>query len=228
MQGSKPLSVDAIGDLVGRRLSTVSSADVVYEMLRSLILDGHFEPGQRLREVEMAQKLGVSRTPLREAFTRLIDNRLLERTSSGVVVANVQSALEGIRSIRIALEGYATRLAAPRLTETDFAMLEASIELALVLPEEARTERVRNNTAFHRQIYNACGVPELQNAIDNYAGFFMSETNLSALSRENSLEAIQEHRAILKALRAKEVDEAEKIMRAHLIRGFTNPAHQGD
>lgn len=222
------MSVDTIADLVGRRLSTVSSADVVYEMLRSLILDGHFEPGQRLREVEMAQRLGVSRTPLREAFTRLIDNRLLERTSSGVVVANVQSALEGIRSIRIALEGYATRLAAPRLTQADYAVLEASIELAMVLPEEARTERVRNNTAFHRQIYNACGVPELQNAIDNYAGFFMSEGNLSALSRENSLDAIEEHKAILKALRSNKADEAEKIMRAHLMRGFASAVPAGE
>ncbi len=222
------MSVDTIADLVGRRLSTVSSADVVYEMLRSLILEGHFKAGQRLREVEMAQRLGVSRTPLREAFTRLIDNRLLERTSSGVVVANVQSALEGIRSIRIALEGYATRLAAPRLTQADYAMLDASIELALVLPEEARTERVRNNTAFHRQIYNACGVPELQNAIDNYAGFFMSEANLSALSRENSLDAIEEHKAILAALRANKADEAEKIMRAHLMRGFTSALPAGD
>ena len=221
------VSGDAIDELIGRRVSTVSSADVVYEMLRSLVLDGHLEPGQRLREVEMAQKLGVSRTPLREAFSRLIGNRLLERTSSGVVVADVKSALEGIRSIRIALEGYATRLAAPHLNESDFAFLEASIELARVLPGKAKTERVRNNTAFHRRIYDACGVPELQNAIDNYAGFFMSETNLSALSRENSLEAIEEHKALLKALRAQQAEDAEKIMRAHLIRGFNSPSQPG-
>ncbi|MCW5719562.1 MAG: GntR family transcriptional regulator [Devosia sp.] len=218
------MTVDALDELVGRRLSAVSSADVVYELLRSLILDGRLEPGHRLREVDMSQRLGVSRTPLREAFTRLIGNRLLERTSSGVVVANVKSALEGIRAIRIALEGYATRLAAPHLNESDFEFLEASIELALALPIEARTERVRNNTAFHNRIYDACGVSELQNAIDNYAGFFMSETNLAALGRENTLQAIDEHKQLLNAIRSQDADEAEKVMRAHLIRGFGIPS----
>lgn len=200
-----------------------SVVDRVYEQLKAMSVSYELKPGERLNEGELAKRLGVSRTPLREAFTRLIGNRLLERTSSGVVVANVKSALEGIRAIRIALEGYATRLAVPRLDEEDFAFLEASIELALVLPEEARTERVRNNTAFHRRIYNACGVPELQNAIDNYAGFFMSETNLAALSRENSLQAIEEHKTLLGAIRAREADEAEKMMRAHLNRGFGFP-----
>lgn len=222
--GVHSMDVSALDEGVGRRLSAVSSADVVYDLLRSLILDGRLETGQRLREVEMAQRLGVSRTPLREAFTRLIGNRLLERTSSGVVVANVKSALEGILAIRTALEGYATRLAVPHLTEGDYAFLEASIQLALVLPEEARTERVRNNTAFHRRIYSACGVPELQNAIDNYADFFMSETNLAALSRENSLQAIDEHKQLLAAIKRRDADEAEKVMRAHLIRGFTLPS----
>lgn len=220
------MPMDALDELAGRRLSAVSSADVVYELLRSLILDGRLEAGSRLREVDMAQRLGVSRTPLREAFNRLIGNRLLERTSSGVVVANVKSALEGIRSIRIALEGYATRLAVPHLNEDDFEFLEASIQLAAVLPVEARTERVRNNTSFHKRIYGACGVAELQNAIDNYAGFFMSETNLAALGPEKSLQAIDEHKQLLAAIRARDAAEAETVMRAHLIRGFAIPSGQ--
>lgn len=218
------MSLDALDELAGRRLSAVSSADVVYELLRSLILDGRLEAGNRLREVELSQRLGVSRTPLREAFTRLVSNRLLERTSSGVVVADVKSALEGIRTIRIALEGYATRLAVPRLNEADFEFLEASIALALALPFEASTERVRNNTVFHKRIYEACGVPELQNAIENYAGFFMSEANAAALGRENTIQAIDEHKQLLVAIRARNADEAEKVMRAHLTRGFAIPS----
>lgn len=217
------MDADAIDDLAGRRLSPVSSADAVYELLRSAILDGRLEPGRRLREAEMAHRLGVSRTPLREAFTRLLSHRLLERTSSGVIVADVKSCLDGIRTIRIALEGYATRLAVPNLNQDDFEFLEASIKLAQSLPEEAHTERVRNNTAFHRRIYNACGVPELQNAIDNYAGFFISESNLAALSREQSREAIEDHGRLLAAIRARNADEAEKIMRAHVTRGFNQP-----
>lgn len=218
------MDADGIDDLVGSRLAAVSSADAVYELLRSLILEGKIEAGQRLREVDLAQRLGVSRTPLREAFTRLISNRLLVRTSSGVVVADVQSALKGIRAIRIALEGYATRLAVPHLNEDDFKVLEASIKLALALPEEARTERVRNNNVFHGRIYNACRVPELLSAIDNYAGFFMSEANLAALSREQSQEVVQDHVKLLDAIKARDAEGAEQLMRAHLIRGFNQPA----
>ena len=108
----------------------------------------------------------------------------------------------------------------PHLNEDDFQVLEASIELALKLPEEARTERVRNNNVFHGRIYNACGVPELQNAIENYAGFFMSEANLAALSRAQSREVIQDHIKLLEAIKAREAERAEQLMRAHLIRGF--------
>ena len=220
------MDADGIDDLAGRRLAAVSSADAVYELLRSLILDGKIQAGQRLREVEVAQRLGVSRTPLREAFTRLISNRLLERTSSGVVVADVKSALKGIRAVRVALEGYATRLAVPHLNEEDFKVLEASIELALTLPVEARTERGRNNNVFHWRIYRACGVSELQSAIDNYAGFFMSEANLAALSRAQSEEVIQDHVKLLEAIKARDADGAEKLMRAHLIRGFNEPTDE--
>src|SRR5699024_6415642 len=123
----------------------------------------------------------------------------------------VKSALEGIRAIRVALEGYATRLAVPNLKEEDFKFLRASIELALALPDEASAERVRNNTAFHKRIYDACGVPELQNAIDNYAGFFISESNLAALSREQSQEAIEDHRKLLSAIEERDVGKAEQL-----------------
>lgn len=217
------MGTNGIDELVGQRLAAVSSADAIYELLRSHILDEKIAAGQRLREVEVAQRLGVSRTPLREAFTRLISNRLLERTPSGVIVVDVRSALKGIRAIRIALEGYATRLAVPHLDDDDFAVLEASIDLALTLPEEARTERVRNNNVFHGRIYNACKVPELLAAIDNYAGFFISEANIAALSRAQSREVIQDHVKLLQVIKLRDAEGAEQLMRAHLIRGFNQP-----
>ena len=213
----------AIADLGDLRLAPVSSADAVYELLRSLILDGRLEPGQRLREVEVSKSLGVSRTQLREAFTRLLSDRLLEKTSTGVIVSDTKTRLDGIRAIRIALEGYATRLAVKNLTEEDFAYLERTIEIAKALPIEAVTERVRNNTAFHRRIFDACGVPELHDAIEGYAGFFMSESNLAALNREQSREAIEDHIKLVAAIKARDADEAERIMRFHVTRGFNNP-----
>lgn len=85
------------------RLAPVSSADAVYDLLKTAILEGKLRTGERLREVELSQRLGVSRTPLREAFTRLLSDRLLERTNSGVVIADTETRLNGIRQIRVAV-----------------------------------------------------------------------------------------------------------------------------
>src|SRR5690606_3431132 len=107
-------------------------------------------------------------------------------------------------------------LAVANLTEEDIEFLDASIGVALTLPLEALTERVRNNTAFHCRIFDACGVPELHDAIENYTGFFMSESNLAGLSREQSRKAIEDHKKILAAIKARDADEAERVMRSHV------------
>lgn len=202
------------------RLAAVSSADAVYELLKSAILEGKLQAGERLREVELSQRLGISRTPLRQAFTRLLSDRLLERTISGVVIADTESRLKGIRQIRVALESYATRLAVPNLTEEDIAFLAESIRLSMELPYEATTERVRNNNNFHRRIFAACGVRQLHDAIEEYAAFFMSEAELASLSREQAALAIDDHKLIFDAIRDRDADKAEKIMRRHVALTF--------
>ena len=208
------------------RFAPASSADAVYDLLKTAILDGRLPQGERLREVELSKSLGVSRTPLREAFTRLLSDRLLERTSSGVVIADAEARLLGVRQIRVALEGYATRLAVPNFTAADMAALEQSIQLSEALPFEAVSERIRNNNTFHRRIYAACGVPQLHHAIEEYAAFFMNEAELRSLSREQADLAIKDHKMILAAFQDRDADKAEKIMRQHVT--ITFPPYQQD
>jgi len=208
-------------DIGDATFTPVSSADAVYELLKTAILEGKLKTDERLREVELAKRLGVSRTPLREAFTRLLSDRLLVRTVSGVIVADAQKRLRGIREIRVALEGYATRLAVPHLTEADIEFLEHSTRLSKELPLAATTERVRNNNMFHRRIFAACGVPQLHETIEEYATFFMNEATLAALTSDQARLAIADHELLVAAIRKRDADEAEKIMRRHVMLSST-------
>ncbi len=202
------------------RPETVSAADAIHRLLREMILDGRLAPGTRLREVDVAERLGVSRTPLREAFVRLAGERLIRRRGAGVEVGDTWAELEGIRHIRMALEGYATRLAASRLTEADFDLLEASVQRSASLPYEALQERVATNTEFHSRIYQACGVPRLVTEIEKYSEYFMSESELKQLDREQSRTTVHEHGEIVAALRARDAGKAENLIRSHLLDAF--------
>lgn len=228
MQNTKTLKTTSVLDLnlSDARFAPVSSADAVYDLLKKAILDGRLPQGERLREVELSKSLGVSRTPLREAFTRLLSDRLLERTSSGVVIVDAEARLLGVRQIRVALEGYATRLAVPNLNDEDMAVLSDSIRLSVALPFEAVSERIRNNNVFHRRIYAACGVPQLHDAIEEYAAFFMNEAELRTLSQEEAALAIEDHKMIFAAIQDRDADKAEKIMRQHVTLNF--PPHRQD
>ena len=205
---------------VQERPETISAADAIYQLLRNMILEGKLAPGTRLREVDVAERMGVSRTPLREAFARLIGDRLIRRRGSGVEVGDTPAELAGIRHIRMALEGYAARLAAERITEEDIEALEASVKRSASLPYEALQERVSVNTEFHGRIYRACGVPTLVRAIEQYSEYFMNEAELQQLDREESRKSVHEHAEIVAALRARDAGLAENLIRSHLLNIF--------
>src|ERR1700722_6549718 len=121
-------------------------ADQVYRTLRRAIIMGELKPGSRLREVEVAETLKVSRTPVREAISRLIGARLLlELPVGGVEVVDASAELSEIYYIREALESCAARLAAQRITEPLLARLEALIAAAEAIGSKSFDERVRLN-----------------------------------------------------------------------------------
>ncbi len=228
MSRDKALSAVAAGSSAEAwRPTKVSTADAVYRHLREMIISGQLAPGTRIREIDLAKKLGISRTPLREAMARLIGDQLVRRAQSGgVEVVDMMAELLGMRHIRIALEGYAARLAASRIEDAEIDRLEELLRISMDLPLQAIQERVNANTEFHARVYRACRVPQLIRAIESHAEYFIDEHGLQRFGPEETRKAVRDHRDIVTALRARDGDRAESLTRAHLLSAFRITSHE--
>lgn len=132
--------------------------DVVFNTLRKAILRGNLEPGERLREIHLADKLGVSRTPIREAIRKLeLEGLVLMIPRRGAEVAEItEKSLRDVLEVRSALEELAVDLACERITEEDVDKLrEAAKEFEEVSKGEDVTELAEADVRFHDIIYFA-------------------------------------------------------------------------
>jgi DNA-binding GntR family transcriptional regulator len=201
-------------------------AEQVYRHLRRAIVTGKIEPGTRLREVNLASALKVSRTPVREAISRLIGDWLVrELPTGGVEVVDIEDEVTDIFYIREALEVCAVRLAARRITPEQVYKLEELIERS-----EAATfkERVRINQRFHLAIAEASGSARLAEMISSFGEFYLNPRWVMVGDKEMVNRAIYGHRQIVTALRARSPDRCEKMLRAHLKMGWINAAPNAD
>jgi DNA-binding GntR family transcriptional regulator len=192
-------------------------ADQVYRSLRRSIVMGELKPGSRLREVEVAAALKVSRTPVREAVSRLIGDCLVrELPTGGVEVVDSTAELFEIYHIREALEGCAARLAAMRINEMQLSKLTALINAAETLPYNAFDRRAEINHEFHMAIAEMAGSRRLLEMISGFREFFMNADWLARYDQKSAKRALQDHRDIVAALRAGAVDRADRLVRQHL------------
>lgn len=192
-------------------------ADQVYRSLRRSIVMGELKPGSRLREVEVAAALKVSRTPVREAVSRLIGDCLVrELPTGGVEVVDSSAELFEIYHIREALEGCAARLAAMRITEEQLSKLTSLIKAAEVLPYNAFERRANINHEFHMAIAEAAGSRRLLEMISGFREFFMNADWLARYDQKSAKRALQDHRDIVAALRGHSADRVDRLVRQHL------------
>lgn len=198
------------------------AADQVYRSLRRSIILGELTPGMRLREVEVAMALRVSRTPVREAVSRLIGDRLVhELPTGGVEVADASAEIFEIFHIREALEGCAARLAAMRITDADVAKLDSLIAESHRTHYSAVDDRIRINQDFHLTIARASGSQRLFDMIGGFREFFMNVEWLGRYDQKRGAkQSLDDHRQILGALRAGSPDRAEQLVRKHLRRVY--------
>jgi DNA-binding GntR family transcriptional regulator len=193
-------------------------ADQVYRHLRRAIISENIVAGTRLRETEIAAVLKVSRTPVREAISRLIGDWLVrEIITGGVEVIDAKAEIADIYYIREALELCAARLAAKRITAKQLSTLDG-------LVKEARTasfkERVRINQEFHLTIAEASGSPRLRDMIGGFREYFLNPRWISRQNSKMAKRAFDDHKKIVAALRSGSPDKIERILRSHLKLGW--------
>lgn len=187
-----------------------------YEQLKEAIYVGDLKPGQHMVETALAQSFQVSRTPIREALTRLEQDGLVVRTGTGLTVRERSPGeVLDICEVRILLEGAAGRTAAERRTNNDIFELRKAHRRYVAASEKDQRARVAANRAFHKAVWNAAHQPalaDLLQRIELQLGRFPI-TTLSYPGRwEQSLE---QHEALVAAIEARDGDQAATIASQH-------------
>jgi len=191
----------------------------VFDRLRRAIVTGELRPNEPLIEADIAERLAVSRTPVRESMQRLSAAGLVVPRKRGWAVR--EFSLEDVAlnaEVRAGLEGYAAGLAAQRATPQDIALMSAIHAERLGLDPEDEKARVRTNRAFHDAIIAAARNPKLVDAIDATGLFYFNGDVVRMSSAEQMAQGNADHALILEAVAAKDAGAAEARMRAHIDR----------
>jgi DNA-binding GntR family transcriptional regulator len=195
------------------------TSEGVARILRTEIFSGELKPGEPLPERLLAEQLGVSRTPVREALFTLQSEGLVELTPNrGATVRTITAHdIVQIYSLRGVLESYAAREAAQTRTRQHLDDLEdAHARLQRITAEGTAPEQALADLAFHTIISEATGSRLLQTIMGQVLAFTVSYRSNYAYPSERAGTAIAEHRAILDALREQDADLAELLMREHV------------
>lgn len=191
-----------------------------YDLILAAIESGELPPGSRLRETELAMRLGISRTPVREALKQLETEGIVEhRPHQGAVVAQLDhTALCELYFLREVLEGAAARLAASHATEAEIEMLQDMVEVDRTLLDKPR-ELKRRNKLFHQQLYRASRNRFLIRALDNMRTNLILGTTIDEKTGGGTT-AIESHSAVVKAIGSRDPEAAEQAARNHVREAF--------
>lgn len=215
------MSTEISSDIEKISSQTRSVRDILYETLKEEILSHQYEAGFHLRERELANKFGVSTTPLKEALRRLEQEGLVYTIArKGTFVSNsIMSSIEEINWARSSLEGVAARLAALKNTEKDMRQLEVIIGKMAVYTEEKNSEElIKLNLIFHQLIGEIAKNDYIAQQIEAVRSFDRY-IRKKALAYTDEIErAFQDHRVIFEKIKARDLDGAEEAMRKHIRR----------
>lgn len=197
-----------------------------YSLILEAIDVGIYKPGDRLVESELAERFGVSRTPIREALQRLETQSLLTRDGRSLIVSSLDhNQLAELYCVRSELEGLAARLAARHATEEEVRLLRAMVEEDRLLVDDP-TALSRANKRFHKQIHLASHNRYLVQQLDlvHRSMALLATTSISFEGR--GAQTIDEHHTIVEAIAARDGDAAYQALKDHISRAFETRLRQ--
>ncbi len=212
---------------MSERLSEINFNDykplreVIFESLRQAIIMGELKPGERLMEIQFAEKMGVSRTPVREAIRKLeLEGLVIMIPRKGAHVAELSAKdIINVLEIRSSLEGLATKLAAQRINEEELNELRKTVaEFSEYMKENNVQELVKKDVKIHDLIYRAAKndklIPIITNLKDQVHRFrvaYLKDYNTSK-------ELVKEHQDIYNAIEKRDALLAEELASMHIKR----------
>ena len=205
-------------------MSTVSAR--AYSVIRGLILEGRFPPGERLKEEELTEFCGVSRTPVREALRRLaLEGLVVLIPHQGAQVAEIgEGELLEVYALRAIIESYAAGRAATRVTVDSInrlKVLAAEMEDAVAQAIEHRQDNLYGrytvaNSEFHKIIMEAANSPRLSAMATLVVEVPLILRTLARYSDAELSRSLQHHRELIEAFEAGDEDWAASVMRCHI------------
>ncbi len=187
-----------------------------YDNIRSRLLLGELRPNQRLIETDLARALNISRTPIREALQRLEAEGLVSRSRRGWAVYEHNSEeIKEIYQIRAALDSYAARLVALRLTEGDKKVLMETAELAIKYEGLSPHQLVTSNNMFHGLIMQLSGNRSLIELSNRTRHYYFNINLAASYSAEDTRTGRQQHEAISEAIIEGDAELASRLAREH-------------
>ncbi|MEG0234944.1 MULTISPECIES: GntR family transcriptional regulator [Cetobacterium] len=198
-----------------------SIREQVYDYLKDEIVNGKIKEGSRIVEEEFAEKLNISRTPLREAIRMLELEGLIEaREKGGVTVPKTtKKDVEEVVKIRIALETVIFEELFERVTEKDIERLEENVAkaAAIVNDEEKSLEVFKYFSEFNKILYSISDLPRVVTLINNLNLYLKKFRKISAENNNRRLSAHRDHTKIVELIKAGNKEEAIAVNRKHLL-----------
>ncbi len=194
----------------------------VYDSLKKSILHGKLNGGQRLIEEQLAHQIGISRTPVREAFHKLERDELVTRLPKGGFAVRdfTKEDVEEIFGIRSALESYAAYLATLHISPEKISNLEKKIEETEKALRSGDEDKVIHlHTEFHDLLYKSCKSNKLIEMINNFRDYFYRYRPALLRTEKTIRVSIEDHRRMLEAMKKKNPRLVERLVRKHLTKG---------
>lgn len=197
----------------------------VFRKLREDILNGRYRENDELREAAIAEELGVSRTPVREAFRQLELEGLIHIVpNKGAYVTGISSSdVADIYEIRSLLEGLCARWATRKITKEKIEDMEEIILLSeFHLEKEHYDQLIELDNRFHMLLYESCESKMLIHLLKDFHQYVQKERQQTLSDRARSAAAVEEHKSIMEAIRDGNAELAEKLADKHICNAYKN------
>lgn len=212
-------------DLFDQRKENRSLTSIIFERVREDILNGKYANGDKIVEAKLADELGVSRTPVREALKQLeLDGLVESLPNRGVVVKGITTQdIDDIYAIRLAIEAIAAKWAVERMEDDEVEQLKEIYDLMEFYTFKEDVEKTFElNTKFHETMYRGTKSRYLEHVLKDFQ-LFIKSTRSESLKSEGRIDrALKEHKHIVDAFKERNADKAVDAVVNHIVNSRTN------
>lgn len=202
----------------------------VFHKLRDDILSGKYEENEELKEVAIGEELGVSRTPVREAFRQLELEGLIQIIpNKGAYVTGItEKDVKDIYMIRSLLEGLCARWATEHITQEQMEEMEENIYLSKFHAQKGHLDQLAElDNRFHDIMYEACDSKILEHQLKDFHQYVLRVRRKTLASKNRGPKSNEEHEEILQAIKDGDADRAEQLANRHMINAYDNMVKNG-